>query len=225
MTNKGLQKLTKTDDKISFLFGLKRVTREDLTILSEKERRVFEESISQKLSSLKGSESERFIKKIESILVDGTKNELWEYNHRKIIWSISSLMKELGRMPTKTELAAQTELSRQTVHKHLEQYRGNMLYQVEMAQFRILTGKVLEQVFQYALNGDMSAAKLYLQYFEDKAQDSPPGQVIQNQNNFIQINGTMISQEAIQQLNPQQKNIIEGLMRKVIKNQNFTNEG
>ena len=36
---------------------------------------------------------------------------------------------------------------------------------------------------------------------------------MQNQNNYIQINGTVLSQEAIKQLNPEQLNTIETIMK------------
>jgi hypothetical protein len=37
--------------------------------------------------------------------------------------------------------------------------------------------------------------------------------LIQNQNNYIQINGTVLSQETIQQLNPEQLNTLEDILK------------
>ena len=211
---KDLQKFTET--KINKIFSLEQITLSDLKSLSDPEKDrfidVFIEKLSD-LSKLKGIERDKFLKKIELILDNTTKNQLWESNHARIIWAISNLMQEYGRMPTKTEIAIKTELSRQTIHKHLKEYTSHPQYLQQVEQFRFMTSKVLAKVFQFAVNGDIGAAKLYFNVMGNLNGQPSNNILIQNQNNFIQINGTILSQETIKNLNPEQLNTIETILK------------
>ena len=72
----------------------------------------------------------------------------------------------------------------------------------------------MAKVFQFAVNGDTGAAKLYFNVMGVMNNgQSPNSTLIQNQNNFIQINGTVLSQETIKNLNPEQLNTIEGILK------------
>jgi len=209
---KSLQKFTET--KINKILSLEQITPKDLEQLSEKESTRLMEILTERFNKLKGTERDKFYKKIEPIISNTAKNQLWEYNHNQITWAISVLMQEYGRMPTKTEIATKTELSRQTVHKHLKEYTNHPQYLGQIEQFRFMTSKVLAKVFQFAVNGDMGAAKLYFNGmgFMNNGQ-APNNTLIQNQNNYIQINGTVLSQETIKHLNPEQLNTIETILK------------
>lgn len=211
---KGLQKFTESEMKINDLLSLEQITPKDLEQLNERERTHLNEILTEKFNKLKGTEWDKFYKKIEPITSDTTKNQIWENNHVQITWAISTLMQEYGRMPTKTEIATKTELSRQTVHKHLKEYTNHPQYLGQLEQFRFMTSKVLAKVFQFAVNGDTGAAKLYFNVmgFMNNGQ-SPNNTLIQNQNNYIQINGTVLSQENIKNLNPEQLNTIENILK------------
>lgn len=211
---KGLQKFTKTETKINQILSLEQITPKDLEPLSEKESTRLMEILTERFNKLKGTERDKFYKKIEPIIGNTTKNQLWEYNHNQITWAISVLMQESGRMPTKTEIATETGLSRQTVHKHLKEYTNHPQYLGQIEQFRFMTSKVLAKVFQFAVNGDTGAAKLYFNVmgFMNNGQ-APNNTLIQNQNNYIQINGTVLSQETIKHLNPEQLNTIETILK------------
>lgn len=57
------------------------------------------------------------------------------------------------------------------------------------------------------------AAKLYFTVVGNMAGQSSSNTLIQNQNNYIQINGTVLSQENIEQLTPDQLNVIESILK------------
>ena len=61
-----------------------------------------------------------------------------------------------------------------------------------------MTSKVLGKVFYFAVNGDVRACKLYLE-FMGNMNGLTGNTTINTQNNFIQINGTVLSQETIKQ--------------------------
>lgn len=211
---KSLQKLTKTETKINKILSLKKITPKDLKQLSEKEGTLLMEILTERFNKLKGTERDKFYKKIEPITNDNTRNQLWEYNHNQITWAISTLMQEYGRMPTTTEIADKTELSRQTVHKHLKEYKNHPLYLEQIEQYRFMTSKVLARIFKFAVNGDVGAAKLYFNIVGVGNNSQTLNQtLIQNQNNYIQINGTVLSQETIKHLNPEQLNSIEQILK------------
>lgn len=212
--NKSLQKFTKSEAKINKVLSLEQITPSDLEPLSEAESTRVMEILTERFNMLKGTARDTFYKKIELIAGESTKSQLWEHNHNQITWAISALLQERGRMPTKTEIAIKTELSRQTVHKHLKEYTNHPQYLEQIEQFRFMTSKVLAKVFQFAVNGDTGAAKLYFNVmgYLNNGQASN-NTLIQNQNNYIQINGTVLSQEAIKHLNPEQLNSIETILK------------
>ncbi|MBK7798504.1 MAG: hypothetical protein KA251_02540 [Saprospiraceae bacterium] len=215
----GLQKFTKTEAKINKILSLKQITPSDLKTLNKAEELRLREILTETFNKFKGTERDNFYKKIELIIPDTTKNQLWEINHNKITAAISNLMQEYGRMPSKQEIATKTDLSRQTIHKHLKEYTNHPQYLEQIEQFRFMTSKVLAKVFQFAVNGDIGAAKLYFNFMGFmKNGQTPNNTLIQNQNNYIQINGTVLSQETLNLLNSEQLEHIEKAMNLAINN-------
>jgi hypothetical protein len=212
--NKGLQKLTDLESKFKTLLEKPKIKLTDLHgFLNDAEREEFGAFLTKKINVLKGEEKDEIIAKIEEIIPKATKNQIWEVNHNQITWAISTLMQEYGRMPTRNEIANKTELSRQTVYKHLKEYSSTPLFQEQVEQFRFMTSKVLAKVFSYAVNGDIRAAKLYFEIVGNTNGLSSSNTVINNtQNNFIQINQTKLSQETIKQLSLDQLNQIEAII-------------
>jgi hypothetical protein len=129
-------------------------------------------------------------------------------------------MNENNRMPSKAELAEKTGLSRQTIHKHLKEYKVHPQFIGQLEQFRFMTEKVLAKVFHFAVNGDMRAAKLYLEMFSPSYIQKSGNTLIQNQNNYIQINGTVLSQDIVTQLSPEQLIQIESIVKAVVVKSN-----
>lgn len=211
---KGLQKFTSVEDKINKLLKLEVITKNDIEHFTTKEREQLGIVLAEKNKLLKGIERDNFHKKVEQLVDQSTKNQLWEYNHNQITCCIATLMQECGRMPTQTEIATKAGLSRQTIHKHLKEYLNHPLYLEQVDQFKFMTAKVLTKVFQYAVNGDTGAAKLYLNAmgYLNNGQGTN-NTLIQNQNNYIQINGTVLSQETVKHLNPEQLNTIETILK------------
>lgn len=212
-TKKSLQKLTESEIKINEIIALKQITLNDIEPLSVDEYNRFYCVLTEMINKLKGEERDEFIKRVELILPKSMKNQLWEYNHNQITYAISTLMQDLGRMPSKNEIAAKSELSRQTIYKHMNDYASHPQYMQQIEQFRFMTSKVLARVFQFAVNGDVAAAKLYFNVMGNLNGQLSNNTLIQNQNNYIQINGTVLSQETIKRLNPDQLNTIENILK------------
>ena len=211
---KSLQKFTNTQKKIDKLLTLEQVTEDDLETFTDKERNCLTKTLTERFNELKGVERDKFYNKIEPIVQVSTKNKIWEYNHHYIIGSISKLLQQFGRMPTKTELADETDLSRQTIHKHLKEYSNHAQYLEHVEQFKIMSSQVLSQVLKLALQGDLKAAKLYFSLVDSEQNGlTQNNTLIQNQNNYIQINGTVLSQEKLKHLNPEQLNTIETIIK------------
>lgn len=208
----GLQNFTDTE-KINKVLSLEQITVKDLEPFNETEKNHLFGIITRKLNALEGVERDEFYTKIEPILHETTRNESWERNHNSITWAISTLMQEYGRMPSKTEIATKTELSRQTIHKHLKEYANHPQYLGQIEQFRFMTSRVLAKVFKFAVNGDIGAAKLYFNVMGFMNAQASSNTLIQNQNNYIQINGRVLSQETIKHLNAEQLDTIETILK------------
>ncbi|TLX23954.1 hypothetical protein FE904_19595 [Chryseobacterium indologenes] len=220
--NKGLQKLTESQNKLDSIMSLKKITLNDLGVLSEEEKNEFLSIMTRKLNSLQGDELERFCTQIEDIMHPRVKNELWEKNHINIMWGINILIKENSRMPTKTEIAHKTGISRQTIYKHLKDYKDNPYNKEFEQQFSFMYPKLMASLFRFAIEGDMRAAKLYMESIGALKTPSSGNDgnnmnntLIQNQNNYIQIGGAILNQDTIKNMSPEQLNTIEGILKTI----------
>ena len=211
---KGLQKVTLSEDKISKLFKLKKITDSDIKQLTPDELALFNEIVNDQMKKASATERDEILRKIEDTLHEDTKNDFWEYNHNRIMVTIEILLQEHKRMPTRSEIAQKAELSRTTVYKHLKEYSTHPLYLEQLQKMRILSTNVISKVYQSAMAGDIGSQKLYFNVmgFLNNGQ----GLQIQNQNNYIQINGMILSQETIRHLNPEQLSSIESILKSII---------
>ncbi|MBS1526787.1 MAG: hypothetical protein JST19_14110 [Bacteroidetes bacterium] len=199
-------------DKIERLFTLEKITEKDIEDLNAFERQYFTETTSRTLATLKGAERDDFLEKIDPILPVSTKQDIWEYNHTLINRTVSEYLQRNGVMPTKSDLARKTGLSRQTISKHFKEFRQHPEHTAEMEQFKFMAPNVLANVFKSAISGDMRAAKLYFDMVGATGKQSA-NTVINEQNNYIQINNTILSQENLKQLSAEQLNEIENIIR------------
>lgn len=189
---KSLQKLTSIDK----ILEQDIIEKNQYDTLSENDQKILIDKIESTLTSLKGTKRDNFIKKIYPILNESTRNSLWESNNAQIYFHIYKTIKEKNRLPTKIEISENTGLSRQTIHKHLNEMKSNEQYQQELTKFQMLKPLILSKVFNLAINGNLLACRIFLQSVNNTFE---PEQTINN-NNFIQINGITINQEFIQKL-------------------------
>jgi len=90
-------------------------------------------------------------------------NETWEANHSLIINAMIQIIRQEERMPTKSEIARLTGLSRPTVIKHLKEFKTNALAETQTEMLHAMGSKVVATVLQIATTGDMKAAHLALE--------------------------------------------------------------
>lgn len=209
----GLQKFTESEVKINNILALKQITYDDLEVLTPAERKRFNQIVTKKINNTTGEKRDEFLIQIELVLSESVKNQLWETNQIVITSHIASLIQQHGYMPTKNTLAEKTGLSRQTIHKHLKEYKSHPQYLMEMEQHRFMASKVLAMVCRLALNGDIKAAKLFLETIGNNTNQPSNNTLINQQNNYIQINGTVLSQESVRQLSPEQLAQIESVIK------------
>lgn len=218
-TKQGLQKLTETEIKINSLLAQKKITQIGIDkLLNFKQKQVLGRVLTKKLNELKSDDRDDFLEKIEDIIPIDTKTQLWENNHANITASMTKYIEEYGKMPTKNKIASDTELSRQTVSKHLNGYDKHPLYAEQLNQFKFMADRVLAKVIKAASLGDMKAARLYFDIMGNLGvKQSVLKSTINTQNNYIQINQTKLSQETIKLLTPDQLNQIEAVVQSVSK--------
>jgi predicted transcriptional regulator len=153
---------------------------------------------------------DNFINKIE-IICPNTNTDVWDYNQQMVTYAITKLMNESGHMPSVNNIADEVGLSRQTVAKHLKEYRANPQYLAQVERFKFMAPKIMAGVFKLATRGDVKAARLYLETVgaPNKKQSNT---VVNEQNNYIQINNTILSQENLKALSAEQLNMIENII-------------
>jgi DNA-binding protein Fis len=202
-----LQKVTELDPNVQEIFKLDKITAKDFDNLTEKEKDQYFAFSTEQINSLEGEERDRFIDKLDLIMSNKTRNEIWELNHIKIIQEITSCIEQYGRMPTKLELASLVGLSRQTLHKHLKEYKDNPLYNQHIDQFQFMSQKLLAKMFQFAIKGDVKAGRLY---FDMVGHLGP--QKVKNQTNYIQVNNLIIREDELKALTSDQLSKLESVL-------------
>lgn len=213
-TDKGLQKLTESEKKINNLFTLEKVTQKDIEGFTPEEMDMFNEALGKKMNGLQGVEAGEFYDRFEDVLLKGTKNQLWEFNHHTIMWAISTLTKENCNFPPINLIAAKTGLSRTTIYKHIGSFKEHPSYKGQKESVEFMADKILWQMYSLANDGDVKAARLFLEV-AGKLGKSGGLQNVKNQNNYIQVNNTILNQQILQQLSPEQLNNIESILKTV----------
>ena len=204
---------TASRQKVERLLAMDKVTQVDIDGLTQMERECIAENCTAALQRLKGVERDKFLDKIDLVTHAITKRDIWEQNHAVISHAVASYMRQYAIMPTKSAIAQETGLSRQTVAKHFNEYERHPDFTAEMEQFKFMTPKMLANVFKYASNGDMKAARLYFEMV-GAINKKQANTVVNEQNNYIQINNTILSQENLKRLTAEQLDQIERIIRK-----------
>jgi DNA-binding MarR family transcriptional regulator len=198
--------------KVARLLKQQQITLNDMEGLTKPERDYLGNTYTQILEQLDDAQREHFLAKIDQILSPETKSDIWENNHLAITDAIADNMRVHGFMPTQTEIAYHTGLSRQTVAKHLKEYKTQPEFIQQAQQFTFMAPQLLANVYKLAVEGDVRAARLYFEMIGAKT--TPPQNTLPGtQHNYIQINNTILSQENLASLTAEQLNQIEGIIK------------
>ncbi|WP_374331116.1 hypothetical protein [Soonwooa sp.] len=103
-----------------------------------------------------------------------------------------------------------TDLSRPTINKHLETLQSSKHYKQYTAQFEMMTDSVIVAMTKSALEGNVSAQRLFLEYMTGNI-----GKNARTQNNYIQLNGVIFRDEKLKILSPEQLKEIESILTTV----------
>lgn len=201
MPGKSSQKLTKFKmdvPKIDKLLCLKKIPKTAFDSLTNQEKAELISIINERIKSSTGEKLDEVLYQVDEIVNDQFRNDRWEANHINILLAMSRLMYDHGRMPGKMEIAAETGLSRQTVHKHLKEYHNHPYFKEQQQQFRFLIDNLNIKMYQMALDGNVGAAKLIYNWVDNNSKQVNTR--INNQNNHIQINNIILSQDKLEKL-------------------------
>lgn len=212
MSKKTLQNFTEPSKKIKTIIDSGTLTKKEFESLTKDERKEFQIYADNEMKGKSGVERLHVANKWAVAFDRPTKNILWANNHQLIIGQIDELMKEYNRMPNTLELAQATGLSRQTIHNHLTEFQSNPFYEEHMEQFKIMIPVLLSRLYKMAVGGDVKAAKLYFSAvggFDNTIETSKP----KTQNNYIQINNTVLSQEQVSSLTEEQIEQLERILK------------
>ena len=151
-----------------------------------------------------------------------TKEERWEHNDNKIRRAIATSIHDYAHNPSCSELAAMTQLSRQTIQKHLKKFSMHPLNREEMDQFRMLSAKVFAKVANLALHGDMDAIKLFFKVVNTL--NIKPNEKKRDPYYYVYLNKTSMFQDRINRLTPEERDAIEAILKTVISPAEDENE-
>ena len=203
-----LQKFTDSEF-LDRLLNQSKIGNEDINKLTSKQLILFNDFFAKNYNEAKDEAKDQLLNKVIDSLPEKKRNQIWEINHSNIMNAITDYVQTCGGMPTKSRIAEYTGLSRQTVDKHFKEFQTSPLYRGIDEQFKFMIPKVMAEVLRHSINGDMRAARLFL----DIATGTKGKARINNQNNFIQINGIELTEEKISKLRPEQLQTIEAVLQ------------
>jgi len=145
----------------------------------------------------------------ELVPTDDLNEAQWETNQAKISQAIYDYVVQYASMPPKSFIAEITGLTRRTVSKHMEAAQANLL-KSEQRGLGLMTNHVMASVLKSAIQGDLQAAKIFLDRNGAGPEKTSSPEKIQN--NYVQINKTVINQQVLQQLRPDDLQQIEQII-------------
>ena len=202
---RGLQKFT-DNEFLNNLLKQTKIGNEDLERLTPRQLLSLNDFLIDAYSKGNAEKKDEILNKVIDALPERTRNQIWEINHCNIMNAIIDYVKVCGGMPTKTKIAEYTGLSRPTIDKHFKDFKNNDLFKGIEEQIAFMIPKVMAEMLRCALNGDVRAAKLLLDYTGSRSSS------INNQTNYIQINGVTYSDEQLKALRPEQLQTIEQIL-------------
>ena len=177
-----------------------------LKALKPEEKDAFMDRLYKQLARLDGGMRNELVEKTMAIL---DKEFIWEHNHNKIVEATKNHLYDCGTMPSKTHLAIMCKLNRKTVAEHLKAFSSNEARNEQRETMNIVRENVMGAVIKIAMKGNLKAAQLYL---DNTGPASQTETAANHKHNYIQINNTVINQQVIQQLKPEQLQMIEQII-------------
>lgn len=213
MKDNSLQKFTDTVKKVEEILSGQTFTIEQLKALSKEERRLLNDTWTERFNSSSDPEERgRLWGLFEIHAPTILKNDYYENNHRLILASLSNYLNENNTLPSKKELSELTCLSRQTVSKHLKDYKQTEAFKYQQEAFGLLTQSLIGKLYTFACQGDTKAAKLFLEVTGTLNQTGTGARTT----NYVQVNNTYFSQERLSQLAPEQLEELEKVIHRLL---------
>jgi len=200
------------EQKIDALFKQEFITAEDYNKLTPEEKELCNKKQLEIVKQLEGKELTTFIDKIHQTMPADFNEDLWERNHDRICCVINETMQTQHRLPSKSEIATKTGLSRNTVSKHLTEFREHKLSSERKERFGLMEQTIMTALYTKCIQGDVNAMRFYFEV-TGLINKGAGASVIENQHNYIQINNLKLSQEEIQKLSPKQLKQIEAIVK------------
>jgi hypothetical protein len=172
-------------------------TKEKYNSFSEEERKGCEHFFEATLNSLGGDDYDRFLRKVLPFLNEPTRQNIEEVHYVTIANAINKLTKENNRFPARCEIVAETGYSHKTVNDCLSHYKGSNIQKGREEELTIMREKMISMCYKLGVNGNIQAAKLFIEATAERNM-----QIFQRneQNNFIQINGCVITADQLKRL-------------------------
>lgn len=197
----GLQKFTNSrlaealpldvEELLSSILNADKLRLEDIWSLSDDQKKKIATILTAGYLTLGGEDRDNFLDKTDQIISQSSRSEIWERNHHCILNVISWQTITNRQIPTLKEIAEETGLSRVTVAKHLKEYYDSETFKEKENVYKFLREKLLTRVYSYAYEGNMRAAKIFIEA-SDQRQELKT-EIHNQQNTFLQINGTIIT--------------------------------
>ena len=184
----------KTEEFIVDIINGRKWERNHLDNYSEEEHQIYLNFLEGAFSLLGFNDRDRFLNRIENVLTEASKNNIWEFEHVAIENAIDTLARDKNRLAARIEVSDKTCLNQETIKKHKGEYFQSHHHTQRQQEFLLMKERLLSHCYKFAINGDMKSTRLF---FEATSEKRPETSIKNQQNNFVQINNLTITEEQI----------------------------
>jgi DNA-binding MarR family transcriptional regulator len=114
------------------------------------------------------------------------RRSLYEANHGKIKAAILNHLADKNSMPMIREIAKATELSRQTIHNHLQNFDLSEYFPDEIRKYQVAFMGIMDSLLAKCMRGDLKAMRLYFDIIAFSSRRNPHA--------FFLLDGTQAEQ-------------------------------
>jgi hypothetical protein len=176
---KSLQKLS-----VAELSKQDKITVDQFNQLTPKQQKKLIDVAQEQYNTAERSCKEVVLFRYDLLFDTKAKNKLYEHNHRNILYAIDRETRKTGWIPSVTAIAEATDLSRQTVTKHLQGFRDSDLHNEQQAKLETMRFSVLGFLYKLSVQGNLRACKMFLDYSNGNTPQSVGTFIDKQQNNY-----------------------------------------
>jgi len=187
----------KEEETIQGLLQGQKINREAFfEVMNASEREEIMKAVEAGLNTLGMQDRDRLIEQTSHLYHSDTLENVYDLERMKIVATMANVALDKRRFATITELSQLTGFSRKRINAVLKRISETDL---KLPANHAMREAMLAKIFTYGLSGNVKAARLFMELTDPNPTVNRTLR-IQNQNNLVQMNGIVITEDQMKAL-------------------------